>query len=118
MCYSCYTIKYVHILEFSDGEVLLLFETYQFTDNPLEEPFKCGEGKFLVFPCAGPMSSDEPSTSTATKDVCYNYTTQIAINKLLPEEQLYLNVGHIQVTVLLKIDRNEGMYEFGHGCVG
>ena len=94
--------------EFSEGEVVLLFETYQFTDNPLEDPFKCGEGKFLVFPCAGPMPSDKPSTSTA-KDVCYNYTTQITINKLLAEEQLYVNVGHIQITVLLKIDQNEAL---------
>ena len=94
--------------EFSEGEVVLLFESYQFTDNPLEDPFKCGEGKFLVFPCAGPMPSDKPSTSTA-KDVCYNYTTQITINKLLAEEQLYVNVGHIQITVLLKIDQNEAL---------
>ena len=90
---------------------MLLFETYQFSDNPLEDPLKCGEGKFLVFPCAGPMPSEEPSTSTA-KDVCYDYTTQITINKLLAEEQLYVNVGHIQITVLLKINQNEGMY--GH----
>ena len=101
-------MKDSYILEFSEGEVLLLFETYQFTDNPLEDPIKCGEGKFLVFPCAGPMPSDQPSTSTASRDVCYNYTTQIAINKRLPEEQLYVNVGHIQITVLLKIDLSQG----------
>jgi hypothetical protein len=102
-------MKYPYVLEFSEGEVLLLFETYQFTGNPLEDPFKCGQGKFLVFPCASPMPSDQPSTSTA-KDICYNYTTQIAINKLLSEEQLYVNVGHIQITVLLKIDQDQGKF--------
>lgn len=97
------------LLEFSEGEVLLLFETYQFTDNPLEDPVKCGEGKFLVFPCASPLmsSGQEPSTSAEMSDVCYNYTTQIAINKLLTEEQLYVNVGHIQITVVLKIEQDQ-----------
>ncbi|XP_028395495.1 coiled-coil domain-containing protein 33-like isoform X2 [Dendronephthya gigantea] len=92
--------------EFSEGEVNLLFEAYQFSDNPLENPFKCGEGKFLVFPCAGPLKNDQPSTSK-DKDICYNYTTQIALNKLLNEEQLYVNIGHAQITVLLKIDEEK-----------
>ena len=104
---SKYFISPLSALEFSEGEVLLLFETYQFTDNPLEDPVKCGEGKFLVFPCAGPMPSDQPSTS-ADINLCYNYTTQITINNLLPEEQLFVNVGHVQISVSLKIDQDEG----------
>ena len=91
---------------------MLLFETYQFTDNPLEDPLKCGEGKFLVFPCAGPVPSDQLSTSTDSS-LCYNYTSQIAINKLLPEEQLFVNVGHVQISVLLKIGQAEGRFREG-----
>ena len=84
-----------------------MFKTYQFTDNPLDDPVKCGEGKFLVFPCPSPMTNDGPSTSKE-QDICYNYATQIAINRLLTEEQLYVNVGHVQISALLKIDQNQG----------
>lgn len=92
-------------LEFSEGEVHLFFETYQFTENPQMEPYKCGEGKFLVFPYTAPMQS-EPSTST-DKLKCYHFTTQVTINHLLEEEWVYINIGQVHITVLLEI-KEEG----------
>ena len=89
----------------------MIFEAYQYGDNPLVEPFMCGKATFLIFPCATPLAS-LPSSST-DKEVCYEYSTQLPINQLLNEEQVYTNIGQVHISVLLEIQEKHGKLPTG-----
>ncbi|XP_046855761.1 coiled-coil domain-containing protein 33-like isoform X2 [Xenia sp. Carnegie-2017] len=97
--------------EFSEGEIELLFECFQLLENPFEESQKCGEGTIVVYPCAQDVPQDDlPSTSSGVH-TCYDYTTQIPINKLLVDEGLYVNIAHVKITLTLKIVQEDNNYD-------
>ena len=65
----------------------------------------------MIFPCAAPIQTDEPSTST-DKEKSYHFTTQITLNQLLEEEQVYINIGQVHITVMLEMQEKQGINSY------